>query len=154
VKVESAFYAGVAAFFVLIGLIYWFASYERAGSTLLFASTLLGLLTAAYLFGLSRRYRHRPEDRPDASQADGAGVVGRFPGPSPWPVGMAFGVTMAATGLAIGSWLAFGGAIIFVYSTLRLIGQSWAGMRGDLEGDEGSGPGSTAGSEPGPTANP
>ena len=34
-KVESFFYLGVTAFFVVIGTIYWFWSYEDAGTTML-----------------------------------------------------------------------------------------------------------------------
>ena len=43
-KVESFFYLGVTAFFVVVGTIYWFTSYEDAGTTMLAASSLLGLL--------------------------------------------------------------------------------------------------------------
>ena len=45
-KTESFFYLGVTAFFVVIGTIYWFWSYEDAGATMLAAASLLGLVAA------------------------------------------------------------------------------------------------------------
>src|SRR4029453_19538371 len=48
-KVESFFYLGVTAFFVVIGVIYLFTSYETAGTTMLAASSLLGLLAGGDL---------------------------------------------------------------------------------------------------------
>lgn len=125
-KAEAGLYAGITAFFVVIGLLYWFTSYEHAGSVMLAASALLGLMTAGYLWSRGRGLPPRPEDRADADPADGVGVVGRFPTPTPWPVAMAFGATMAGTGLAIGWWLVLGGAVIFGYAAVRLVGQSWA----------------------------
>ena len=65
----------VLALVVVIGAIYWFTSYEDAGTTMLVASSLLGLLAGGYLLLQSRRFPPRPEDRPDATLAEGAGPV-------------------------------------------------------------------------------
>src|SRR5215831_1842406 len=91
-KVESLFYLGVTAFFVVIGTIYWFWSYEDAGSTLLAASSLLGLVAGGYLLVQARRFPPRPEDRPDATLADGAGLVDQFPASTVWPFVFVFGI--------------------------------------------------------------
>src|SRR5690242_21495654 len=58
--------------------IYWFTSYEDAGTTMLAASSLLGLLAGGYLLLQARRFPPRPEDRPDATLAEGAGPVDQF----------------------------------------------------------------------------
>jgi len=110
-KVESFFYLGVTAFFVVIGVIYWFTSYEDAGTTMLAASSLLGLLAGGYLLLQSRKFPPRPEDRPDATLAEGAGPVDQFPASTIWP--FVFGV-----------WVVLGGAIVLVLGVIGMIRQS------------------------------
>ncbi len=123
-KVESLFYLGVTAFFVVIGTIYWFASYEDAGTTMLAASSLLGLLAGGYLLLQSRKFPPRPEDRPDATLADGAGPVDRFPASTVWPFVFGFGATVLATGFVFGVWVVLGGAIVLVFGVIGMIRQS------------------------------
>lgn len=123
-KVESLFYLGVTAFFVVIGTIYWFTSYEDAGTTMLAASSLLGLLAGWYLLFQARKYPPRPEDRPDATLADGAGPVDRFPASTVWPFVFGFGATVLATGFVFGIWVVLGGAIVLVLGVIGLIRQS------------------------------
>lgn len=123
-KVESLFYLGVTAFFVVIGTIYWFTSYEDAGTTMLAASSLLGLLAGGYLLFQARKYPPRPEDRPDATLADGAGPVDRFPASTVWPFVFGFGATVLATGFVFGIWVVLGGAIVLVLGVIGLIRQS------------------------------
>ena len=123
-KVESFFYLGVTAFFVVIGAIYWFTSYEDAGTTMLVASSLLGLLAGGYLLLQSRRFPPRPEDRPDATLAEGAGRVDQFPASTIWPFVFAFGAAVFATGFVFGVWVILGGAIVLVLGVIGLIRQS------------------------------
>jgi hypothetical protein len=124
VKVESLFYLGVTAFFVVIGTIYWFTSYEDAGTTMLAASSLLGLLAGGYLLFQARKYPPRPEDRPDATLADGAGPVDRFPASTVWPFVFGFGATVLATGFVFGVWVVLGGAVVLVFGVIGMIRQS------------------------------
>jgi Cytochrome c oxidase subunit IV len=123
-KVESFFYLGVTAFFVVIGTIYWFTSYEDAGTTMLAASSLLGLFAGGYLLLQSRRFPPRPEDRPDATLADGAGPVDQFPASTIWPFVFGFGATVFATGFVFGIWVVLGGAIVLVLGIVGMIRQS------------------------------
>src|SRR5436853_7000132 len=69
VKGESFFYLGVTAFFVGIGAIYWLTTYEDARTTVLAASSLLGLLSGGYLLLQARRSPRRPQARPHAALA-------------------------------------------------------------------------------------
>src|SRR5262245_52653450 len=62
-RTESRIFLGVTSFFVVIGTLYWFLSYEDAGAVMLAASACLGLLAGGYLFLQSRRFPLRPEDR-------------------------------------------------------------------------------------------
>src|SRR5262249_61103889 len=111
-KVESFSYLGVTAFFVVIATIYWFWSYEDAGTTMLAAASLLGLVAGGYLLFQARRFPPRPEDRPDATLAEGAGPGAEFPAATGWPFVFGFGATGLATGLGFGVWVRLGGAVV------------------------------------------
>jgi hypothetical protein len=124
VKVESFFYLGVTAFFVVLGTIYWFTSYEDAGTTMLAASALLGLFAGGYLLLQARRFPPRPEDRPEATRAEGAGPVDKFPASTVWPFVFGFGATVLATGFIFGIWVVLGGAIVLTFGVIGMIRQS------------------------------
>ncbi|MGH9176989.1 MAG: aa3-type cytochrome oxidase subunit IV, partial [Acidimicrobiales bacterium] len=66
-KTESYVFLGIAAFFAVITAVYWFASYEHAGSTMLLVTVGLGLMPGLWLLWWARRMAPRPEDRPDAT---------------------------------------------------------------------------------------
>jgi len=132
-KVESLFFLGVTSFFILIGAIYWFTSYEDAGTTMLAASSLLGLLAGGYLFLQSRKYPPRPQDRSDASLEEGAGAVDEFPAPSIWPFVFALGSVVFATGFIFGVWVVVGGAAVLGLGIVGMIRQSRGGATADQE---------------------
>ncbi len=123
-KTESFFYLGVTAFFIVIGTIYWFTSYEDAGTTMLVASSLLGLVAGGYLLFQARKFPPRPEDRADATLADGAGPVDEFPGSTIWPFVFGLGAVIFATGFVFGVWVILAGAVVFVLGLVGLIRQS------------------------------
>lgn len=120
-KLESYIYLGVTVFFVAIGAIYWFASYEDAGSVMLAASAVLGLMVGGYLFHLSRRMTPRPQDRTDATIAEGAGPVDSFPGPTIWPFVMGFAFTVLVTGVIFGVWVLLAGGVLLLFSVIELV---------------------------------
>ncbi len=123
-KVEAFFFLGVTAFFVVIATIYALTSYEESGTVLLIGAALLGLFLCAYLLRESRRIEPRPEDRPDATLADGAGEVQAFPATSIWPFAFGFGATALATGLVFGVWVAVIGAALFVLGAVGYVLES------------------------------
>ncbi len=113
---EVRFFLRIAAYTAFIATVYWFVSYEPAGTVL-----LLFLLAAAGTFGLVV-LSHVEAARGVAS----SGMVRRalgFDDPTPsaseplqiqedlyptatlWPLGVASGVTLAALGLIYGAWL-------------------------------------------------
>jgi len=124
VKVEAYFFLGVTAFFIVIGGIYALTAYEDAGTTMLAASALLGLLAGGYLLLISRRIAPRPEDRPDATIADGAGSRTEFPAASIWPFALAFGATALATGFVFGVWVILLGGAIFALAAIGYVAES------------------------------
>ncbi|HXQ89928.1 MAG TPA: cytochrome c oxidase subunit 4 [Acidimicrobiales bacterium] len=112
-RVEALFLLGVAAFFGLVGIIYWFWAYEDGGTVMLVGTTLLGLLPGSYYLWWSRRMTARPEDRADASIEEGAGVIGSFPNSSIWPFVLGMGLFLMVLSMVFGLWLiAPGGALV------------------------------------------
>ena len=120
-RVESLFLLFLGFFFGIVGLVYWFWSYEDGGGLMLLGVTLLGLVPGLYYFFWHRRFHghkyffwgrikavgDRPEDHPDAEMQDGAGNVGSLPGSSIWPFVMGMGAFTAVLALVFGTWLLF-----------------------------------------------
>lgn len=115
-KAESLVFLGVTVFFVVIGIVYWFVSYENAGAVMLAASALMGLTAGGSIWLLARGAPARSEDRHDATVADGAGPVDVFPLHSIWPFAIGLSATLMASGFAFGLWLVMIGSVTFVLS--------------------------------------
>jgi hypothetical protein len=117
-KVEWRTVLGASVFLIGTGLIYWALktnAVETAGVVmLLFGFAAYGML-AGYLFliYLKRHRIPRPEDRFDATYADGEGEVGYFPSASIWPAGMGLGAIFGVIGLIYGLWYLIVGVILF-----------------------------------------
>jgi len=118
VKVEWRTILGASIFLGATGVIY--VAYknhptEAAGVVMLvfgFAAyfMLFGFLLLQYF---RRRRIPRPEDRFDATHADGEGEIAYFPNASIWPAGMGLGMVVASVGLVWGLWYAIIGLTIF-----------------------------------------
>jgi hypothetical protein len=115
-KHEAKLLIGVGAFFSLTDIVYWFWGYhylagnnsagpEQSGTVMLIGTVLLGLVPGSYYFWWSRHMRPRPEDREDATIAEGSGVIGAFPSSSIWPFVLGMGVFLIALAAVFGIWL-------------------------------------------------
>jgi hypothetical protein len=113
---EVSVFLGVTAFFIVIGIVYWFTSYEEAGSIMLAASALMGLVAGGSIWLLSRHSVSRAEDRSDATIAEGAGPVGVFATSSVWPFAVGLSAAVFASGFAFGVWLVIVGGAGLVLS--------------------------------------
>jgi len=127
VKIESYLLLFMAAFGAVICAVYWFTSYEDAGSIMLGAFGLLGLLPGGYYFWWSRRMSPRPEDDPEATQAQGAGVVGAFPATSVWPFVLGAAALLIALSLVFGFWTAIFGFTLAISAVIGVIVESRRG---------------------------
>lgn len=121
---EGVIFVAVAVFMGLIGIIYWVASYEAAGTTLLGATVGLAIIPGGFLLYHALRTHQRPaQDDPDAEMQDGGGPVGAFPESSIWPVTLAAGVALLGIGLVFGGWATVPGGVLltagFFGSTLE-----------------------------------
>lgn len=131
-KVESRTILGAFLFLFLLAGAYWGLvavhghSAERAGiAMLIFSFAAYGLLGFYLLAQYLRRHGiPRPEDRFDATQEDGAGVVDYFPAASIWPAGMGLAMIFGALALVWGLWYLYIGAILLVGSIAGWVTES------------------------------
>lgn len=118
-KTEWRLFAGAGGFFALTGAIYWFVSYEHAGSTMLGLAVAAVLMVAGWLWFQSRRLDGpRPEDRVDAEPSDGAADVGYFPGSSIWPFVVGWAGVAIANAFVFGPWLGLAGGLLLVVGVI------------------------------------
>jgi hypothetical protein len=133
--------------FGIIALFLFFATFVYAGwtagqlghvdwigSTALALSTLLLTMLGGFFWFVSRRIELRPEDRPDAEIADGAGEIGFFSPGSYWPVGLAAAATIAGLGLVFWQWWLIAiGMIAVVSAASGLLFEYYSGTRRTAE---------------------
>jgi hypothetical protein len=112
---SAVFVGGVAA-------IYWFTSYEDAGTTMLTLGAVAYAMLLSYLYLQTRELRSpsspggdRPSDDEDPPPAaEGSEVeIGYFPASSVWPPALGMGAVLTALGLVFGFWFIVIGAIFF-----------------------------------------
>jgi hypothetical protein len=130
VRIEALFLLGVAVFFGIVGVIYWFWGYDGAtsgGTIMLVGTTLLGFLPGSYYLWWSYRMRPRPEDRPDASIEDGTGVIGSFPGSSIWPFVLGMGLFLMVLSMVFGLWLFAPGVALVISAIVGVTAESRRG---------------------------
>jgi hypothetical protein len=114
---EIAVFARSAAYFGAIGAIYWFLTYEMAGSMLLVGSALASAFVAIVLrLGLRGEQSSAPvsEIRPDGPFGDESGAL---PAPTAAPLGVAFGLALVVLGLVFTGALVLAGAILVLLAS-------------------------------------
>jgi len=121
--VQGLVFVGTGLFLALIGGIYWFTSYDPAGTVPLVLGLGLGVIPGAFLLWRAGAGPALAEDRADADPGDGAGPVGTFPASSVWPIVLAGGAALSGVGLVFGLWSALPGVMLllvaFVGATLE-----------------------------------
>src|ERR671920_390491 len=98
-KVEGTLFAFLALFFAVVTTIYWLLSRDPTGTAMLGLTLGLCFIIGYSLLFTARRMEARPEARPDAEIAEGAGEMGFFPPHSWWPIALAFSFSMVGMGL-------------------------------------------------------
>lgn len=97
-RVQWRIFLGLAAFVAFIGAVYWFMTYEDAGTTLLALTSGLAALFGGYLLIQDRK---RPRVA-EASEVAGPEPEHYLPESSLWPFGIGVGVFLAFNGLILG----------------------------------------------------
>ena len=111
-RTELIIWTLAVAFYAVLGAIYWIVGGDAAGASLLLMGTFLGGLVAGWIWDWRRRNRRsipRPSDRVDADAADETGIVGVFPTASLRPLALGVGISAAALGVVLGSWMLLAG---------------------------------------------
>jgi hypothetical protein len=127
VRVEAVILLFLGLFFGVVGIVYWFWSYEQAGTAMLIGTCTLGLLPGSYYYYWHRRMGARVEDREDASIAEGAGEINSFPGTSIWPFIMGMGAFLTVISLVFGIWLIFPGISLILTALVGVTAESRRG---------------------------
>jgi len=115
---EIAVFARSAVYFGVIGAVYWFLTYEVAGSMLLVGSALASAFVAIVL-RLGLRGQHTvaadaSDVRPDGPFGDESGAL---PAPTAAPLGVAFGMALVVLGLVFTGALVLAGAILVLLAS-------------------------------------
>ncbi|HEY3714991.1 MAG TPA: cytochrome c oxidase subunit 4 [Jatrophihabitantaceae bacterium] len=138
-KVEARVFLLIAFFCWIVAIVYGFWSdkanghVEVAGLAALILSGGLLFIAGSFFWFVSRRIDPRPEDRPDAEIAEGAGDLGFFSPGSYWPFALALAATMAGTGLAFFQmWLVLVAVIGLLGAIGGLLFEYYAGGRKTL----------------------
>ncbi len=126
-KTEAHVLLFIGSFFAIVAAIYWFTAYEQSGTAMLIGTAFLGLVPGSYYYWWSRRMRPRPEDRPDGTLEEGAGVVGTFPSTSIWPFILGLAAALVALALVFGFWSAVLGFSLAISAVVGIILESRRG---------------------------
>lgn len=131
-KVESRTILGAFFFLFVLAALYWALvaahghAAERSGiAMLIFSFCAYGMLGTYLLTQYLRRHGiPRVEDRFDATQEDGAGVIDYFPAASIWPAGMGLGMIFGACALVWGLWYLYIGLVLFFGAVIGWVTES------------------------------
>lgn len=129
-------FGGIAAFLLVASGVYAYwttielGRIEWIGTIALFLSFALSVMVTLYFWVVERRIEPRPEDRPDAEIAEGAGEVGFFSPGSYYPFGIGLACTVAGLGLVFWMWwLIVAGGIAIVLATCGMLFEYYTGTR-------------------------
>jgi hypothetical protein len=111
-----------------------FGGIDWVGTVALALAFLLCAMCGGFFWFVSRRIDPRPEDRPDADIADGAGEIGFFSPGSYWPFGLALAATVAGLGLVFWQlWLLGLGMVAVIFAACGLLFEYYSGTRRTAE---------------------
>ncbi|AZI57774.1 cytochrome c oxidase subunit 4 [Nakamurella antarctica] len=102
-KIEYKLFVGLAAFFVVLAVVYgfWAGADEPVGTVAFGLTGGLALVVGSFLWFSGRRLeQERPEDNTDAEISDGAGELGFFSPGSYWPICIAGSAAVLAIATA------------------------------------------------------
>jgi hypothetical protein len=121
---------GVSLFVAVIAVVYWFISYEHAGSTFLALTAAMALMTAAYV-GWPRKGHHPSGD--GDGHGDGGGQQLEpghdphdgvwFPEASIWPFAIGAGMVAVGNGLLLGRRFLLPSAVFLLWALAGMIRQ-------------------------------
>jgi len=127
-KVEGVLFAFLALFLFTCAVLYWLLSGDPTGFTCLLLSGGMTFIIGYYVLFTARRLEARPEDRPDAEIAEGAGEVGFFSPHSWWPIILAAAFATTTLGLVFGPFLALIGILAVILAAFGFVLEYYLGI--------------------------
>lgn len=136
-RIESRMFLLIATFLFGSAAVYAYVTHQSANGTgvevvgvaALILSGGLCLIMGTFFSFVARRIDLRPEDRPDAVIADGAGELGFFSPGSYWPIGIAVAAATTGLGLAfVQYWLAVIGVVAIMITVGGLLFEYYVGQ--------------------------
>jgi hypothetical protein len=115
-KSGGLIYLAGAAFYFVVGAIYWVWTSEIVGTTGLVLTGFLALLTGFYVTFTVRRLGAGPEDIETAEIADADPDYGFYSPGSWWPLPVAFSAAVIGLGLIFAVWLLLLGVVALFIS--------------------------------------
>ena len=105
-KTNWSLFVGLAVFYVIMAIVYYYIGGEAVGITGMILSACLSGMIGFYIWFTAKRIGHDlPEDRPNAEIADGAGEMGFYSPHSWWPLPVALSAIVMGVSLVVGWWL-------------------------------------------------
>jgi uncharacterized membrane protein YfcA len=98
-------FVAVGVFMAMLAAVYWFTSYEDAGTAMLVLASVLALWCGAYLW-LQQRPRTGEPASPTATPS------AYLPHSSVWPFAIGLGAATVLNGLVLGIWVIVPGAAL------------------------------------------
>jgi hypothetical protein len=121
-KVNWQLFTGLAVFYVIMTVIYWYLGGEPVGiGGMLLAAGLAGMVGFYVWFTQKRIGVILPEDSFTAEIADGAGELGFYSPHSWWPLPVALSSCTMGLGLIIGWWLTLIGVGALIISVIGMV---------------------------------
>lgn len=126
-KLASRLFLGGAAFYLLVGGIYWMVSHDEAGTIALVLTGGLAAMVGFYLLVTANRMAIQPEDNAHAEIWEADPDYGHY-SPHSWApllVGVSAAITFA--GLAFAAWIVAAGAVLVILSSAYWLFEYYTG---------------------------
>jgi hypothetical protein len=121
-KTNWRLFVGLAIFYVVMTLIYYYLGGEAVGISGMLLSACLAGMVGFYLWFTDKRIgRDLPEDRLDAEIAEGAGELGFYSPHSWWPLPVALSSMVTSLSLLVGWWMTLIGVGALVISIIGFV---------------------------------
>lgn len=130
-KIEGFLFAGGAAFYGVVAVVYWFVTKELVGSTVLALTGALAFLVGFYVLYTSRRVGVRPEDDPNANVGDADPDYGFFSPHSWWPLAVGIATFVVVVGLVFAVWLLILGVGLLLGALIGFVFEYYRGPFAD-----------------------
>jgi hypothetical protein len=114
-------FAGIGVFVLVLAVVYWFASYDYAGTVMLALASGLSFFNAGYLAVQDRSSLRQPAA---GAAVDEPAEKQYLPHASLWPFGIGVGAFLAFNGLILGFAYAVPGAIVVGVSVAGVVAQT------------------------------